>query len=119
MTNQNLKKISLVISIIGIILLVFLSIYAEPKFKEIGSINKKDLDNYVKISGKIINIEKIHSKDSSFSILRLMDNSDSIDILDYKNTKLSINQEIQIIGKVSEYKNELQVEATKIKNYND
>jgi len=115
MTNPKFIKFSLIISLVGIICIIFLSIYAEPRLSSIDQINKKQLDNYVKISGAIINIENIKSENYSFYIIRLKDNSSSIDLIYNKNNNLKLNQKIQVIGKVSEYKNELQIEASKIK----
>lgn len=81
----------------------------------IKKINQKQIDNYVKINGTIINIEKITSEKNYFSILRLKDSLGSIDIIDYKNSDLKLNQNIEVVGKVSEYKNQLQIESKKIK----
>ncbi len=115
MKNLGLIQFSLIISVVGIIILIFLSIYSEPKISSIEEINKKNLENYVKINGTIINIDKIKSGENYFLIIRLKDFSDSIDVLDYENSNLKINQKIQVIGKISEYKNQLQIEAKKIK----
>ena len=115
MKNSRLVKFSLIVSLLGILLLIFLSIYSEPKQISIDKINEKQLDNYIKINGTIVNINKIKSDQGYFIIIRLKDFSGLIDILDYQNTNLKINQQIQVIGKVSEYKNQLQVESKKIK----
>jgi len=113
--NKKIKKISFIISVVGILIIIFLSIFSEPKTTLIDNLNKKDIDTYIKINGTIINIEKIKSQNSFFLIIRLKDFSGSIDVLDNKNSDLRINQKIQVIGKISEYKNQLQIENKKIK----
>jgi RecJ-like exonuclease len=112
--RKDLKKFSLLLSILLTLAIVLISLLSEPKTTLIENINKKQLDNYVKLNGTIINIENIKSSDYSFYILRLKDSSDSIDLI--SNTcNLDINQKVEVIGKISEYKNTLQIEVKKIK----
>ena len=61
MTAKKLTRVSLIFSIMGITLIIFLSIFSEPKKILIEDINKNLLDSYVKIQGTVINIEKIRS----------------------------------------------------------
>lgn len=114
-TRKNLKRTSLIISLIGILAIILLSIYSEPKPIFIKDLEKKDIDNYVKLNGTVIDIEKMTSDNYLFYILRLKDNSGSIDVIYSKDNNLNLNQKVQIIGKVSEYKNALQIESKKIK----
>lgn len=112
--KKDLKKFSFLLSLLFILLVVLISLFSEPKTTLIRDINKKQLDNYVKLNGTIINIENIKSSDYSFYLLRLKDSSGSIDLI--SDTPTGLNQKVEVIGKISEYKNTLQIEVKKIKN---
>ena len=115
MKNKKLIKLSLILSLIGIICLVLLSLFTEPKLTPISQVNKKQLDNYIKINGNIISIDHKKSDSYSFYIIRLKDESGAIDIISNQDYRLKFNQKIQVIGTVSEYKNQIQIESKKIK----
>jgi len=106
---KNLFKISLIISITGIILLLFLADALEPKLIKIEKINDKILNKKVKIQGTI---SQIQDKET-FQILSIKDETKTIDVLcDCKN--IENNQEVIVIGSVKEYKQTLQIQADKI-----
>lgn len=116
MDYRKLTKISFVVALLGIILIVLLALNLEPTTRAISSISEKNLDEWVKIQGKVIDIKEIKSNETEiFDIIRVHDGMDSIDVLSGKVLDLKINYEIEVIGKVSEYKGELQIEASKIK----
>ena len=106
---MNLFKISLTISLAGIILLLLLANLLEPKLISISEINEKMLNEKVRIRGFIVNIED----KETFKILTIKDNSSSIEVLcECKN--ISANQNIEVIGRVQGYKGSLQIQADKI-----
>jgi RecJ-like exonuclease len=113
--KKKLIKISLFLSLIGILLLFIVSIFTEPSQTKINEISKKDLDNYVKITGTVINIKEIKAENYFFKIIKLKDSSGSINIIQNSKEKLEINQKIEVIGRVSEYNQEIQIETKEIK----
>ena len=105
-------KLSLTISLIGIIILLILANTFEPQLKNIEEITPKNLNKKVKVLGKIINIKSF--EDSNFQILTISDSTGKIDITTNKILNLENNQDILVIGRVTNYKQDLQIEAEKI-----
>ena len=71
------------------------------------------LNKRVEIKGQIQTIKTY--KESSFQIITINDSTGKIDItLDNPITNITKNQSIITIGKVTEYKNNLQIQADKI-----
>lgn len=108
---KNLLKVSLITAILGTLAIVFLSNNLEPSTTAISSINEKMLDEWVKISGKVVD-------ESSFEHLRILtidDGSASIKALLREDINKSFKgSTMTILGKVIEYKNELEVEISRI-----
>ena len=116
MHTKMLLRVSLATSLIGLIFLFILSENIEPMTVSIDKINEKMFDKYVKISGTLINVRET----SGLYILTIKDSSSEIQGIIYKqNKKISFsrykNQNVEIIGKVSEYKGQLQIEISEIK----
>ena len=115
---MNLKKLSLTISLLGVITLLILTNTLEPKLTSINKITIKELNKKVKIQGKIINIKNYENSriDELFYILTVSDTTEEIEvILNIKKTlNLKINQNVTITGRVNTYKNQLQIQAEKI-----
>ena len=109
----NLLPLCLSISLIGILLLLLISATYQPKLIKIEQINNKLLNKQVKIQATITNIKSF--EDSNFQILSVKDNTEKIDITTNKILNLSNNQTIIIIGKVTQYKESLQIQAELIK----
>ncbi len=107
----NLLKISLSISLIGILLLLFL-ININPKLINIEDINDKLLNEKVQVHGQIFNIRSY--EDSNFQIISIKDKTGEIDITTSKILNISKDQNITIIGKITEYNDALQIQADKI-----
>ena len=107
---MDLFKLSLIISIAGIFLLLFLSNILEPKIININEINEKMLNQKVKISGSIFRIE---SKED-FQIISIVDETGKIEVLCECDSNLQENQNIEVIGRVQEYEKYLQIQADKI-----
>jgi RecJ-like exonuclease len=98
-------------------MIIFLANNLEPKIMSISSIDEKMLDNWVRIQGNVLNINKINMNNSAnpLVIISLKDNSSFMDIVFRKDINLSIGQNIEVLGKVSEYNQEIQIETSKIK----
>lgn len=110
---MNLKTTSLIISIIGISILLTLSLIMEPKLSTIKELNKKQTFERVKIQGQLTN-EKSYNN-GTFNILTIKDPTGEVEVLINKKINININQTLEIIGKITEYKNKVQITAEKIK----
>ena len=104
---MNLLKLSLAISILGILFLLFLAYNQKPK--EVNSYQELSLGENVKTKARIVSINSY----DSFSVIRLNNN-----ITITCNCKFKQNKTIIAEGKVTEYKNKLQINANKIENAN-
>tara|TARA_Y100000310_G_C20633804_1_gene790096 strand:- start:944 stop:1252 length:309 start_codon:yes stop_codon:yes gene_type:complete len=97
----------------GISTLLLISNTLQPKSINISSITQNQLNKKVKISGEIISTRIF--EDSDFQIINLKDKTGNISItLDNPIPNLSKNQQLIVIGKITEYKNTLQIQADKI-----
>ena len=113
---KNPKTLALLLSIIGIFIIVILAQTLEPKLIKVSDINKKMLDEYTKVQGQVIGIQKIKNQDYQRpKILITIKNQSTITVVWRQETNLTKNQIIQVIGKVSDYQNNTQIEAQKIK----
>ena len=108
----NILQTSFIISLLGIFLLLVLSGFLQPKSINIEDITLKQLNKQVRISGQITNIKSY--KDSSFRIITLNDKTESVPITTNQILDLSKNQTITVIGKITEYEGDLQIQANKI-----
>jgi len=106
-----LLTISRVISIMGIFVLLILSNSLEPQKMHIKDISSKNLNKKVQTQG-IINFIKTYPE---FQIVGIKQDNSSITVLINKRTNLTENQTVEIIGKITEYKNSLEIQADKIK----
>jgi DNA/RNA endonuclease YhcR with UshA esterase domain len=106
---MNLLRVSLIISIVGIFLLLFLANTLQPRLTAIEEINDKMINKKITIKATIFRI----ADRETFKILSVKDETGKIDVLcdcqDIKN-----NQEVTITGKVKEYNQYLQIQADKI-----
>ena len=112
---MNLKlnlKTTLTISLLGILLLLFLSETLEPKSLNIGDINDKLLNQKAKVQGQIFNIRTF--EDSNFQVISIKDSTGKIDITLDNPTNLTNSQNIIVIGTIKEYEQYLQIQADKI-----
>jgi uncharacterized protein YdeI (BOF family) len=101
---MNLLKLSLIISLLGTLLLLFLS-SLPPKLILIKNIKTNNLNKLIRIRGEIINSEK-----KNFYLLTLKDSSGQIQIIHNKN----LSGKLEVIGKIKKYKNKTQIYPEKI-----
>ena len=110
----SLLQITFIISLIGIFLLLTISNLLQPNVISIDQITNKQLNKQIKISGQITNI-KTYDK-SNFQVITIQDKTGKIKAT--LNNPINItknpNTTLEITGKVSEYKGELQIQANKI-----
>ena len=112
MNNQILLKISLIISIIGIIILLLLANIIQPTQIKIKNIDESLLNQKIEIKGQIQSIKTY--KESNFQIITINDSTGKIDISLDNPINITKNQTIIVTGRVTEYKSNLQVQADKI-----
>ncbi len=103
-------KTPLFFSLLGTLLLLFLSNNLEPKLSEINDIKISNIDNFVKINGEIASIKEFEST----MIINVKDDSDKINVVLFEKAQLSNGMQVEIIGKVSEFNNEVQINAERI-----
>ncbi|PIN77253.1 hypothetical protein COV15_02810 [Candidatus Woesearchaeota archaeon CG10_big_fil_rev_8_21_14_0_10_34_12] len=106
-----IDKLLLIISFVFIFILLILSLIIEPKLTQINQLNPIQLDSLVKIQGQLIKIQQ----KSQITILTIQDSSGIIEAVLFERTRLQENQTIEVIGKLSKYNNQLQINIDKIK----
>lgn len=111
MKTKSLLKLALITAILGTFVVIILANNLEPSAIAISSINEKMLDEWVSIQGKVVD-EQIFG---DLHIITIKDDSASIRALLPKKTSFLLNKEVVILGKVIEYRNELEVEISRIK----
>ena len=106
--NKKLLKISLIISFLGILLLLFLS-NLQPKLSAISQLQNSSLNSLIRIQGKIIQAKQIQL---DFYILIIQDETGEIEVLLEKN--FETNKTIEVTGKLQEYKSKIQIQVEKM-----
>ena len=110
----SLLQISLIISLVGIFILISIANLSPPDSLKISEINSNQLNKNIIISGQITNI--MDFEESNFQIITLKDSTGEIQATINKVINLNKNQNITIIGKITEYRGELQINTNKIIN---
>lgn len=114
MTESLLIKISLVLSIIGIIILFFISDKIKPKEYQISFLSKEQLEELVKIKGQITDIKEL----KDLTVLTIKDKSGLIKVTLLKNNQIikpKKGQEVEVIGKFRTFRKDFEIEAQEIK----
>lgn len=121
MKTHTLLKISLITAFIGIFMIIILSNNLEPKIKKISDINEKTIDEWVEIEGKVISQKNPSygtqgiSGNSRITILTIYDGTAGINAIIYKKLNNNLkDHEVKILGKIVEYKKEIEIEIEKI-----
>ena len=113
MQDPSLFKVSLIISVIGTFLIMILSEYSEVELTEIKDLGKDQLEARVKVQGTVISTRET----PGLYILKIKDLSGTIPLIIFKENPLPIerNAQIEVIGKLTKYKEELEIIVEKIK----
>ena len=111
METRALLKLSLIIALLGTFALLLLSQNIEPDTTKISGINENMLDEWVRISGKVVQ-EKNYA---SLKIITVSDETASINCVLRQNENISLGSSIDITGKVIEYRGELEIETADIR----
>lgn len=110
MKDKTLLKFSLVWSIVGIILLLFIAEYSEPS--KINIIDSEDnLGKTVKINGKVLSFV---SK-PTVTFIEIEDYSGKIVVVSFDKLERPKCSNLEVSGKVKLYKGNLEIIADSIK----
>lgn len=110
MKTRSLLKLSLITAMIGIFIIVILADNLEPEIKNISIINEKMIDEWIKIKGNITNQQNING----LTIFTIYDGTAGIRAIIYKDTQNFEGSEVIVLGKIIEYKNEIEIQIEKM-----
>ena len=114
MEESLLIKISLIMSLVGIILLFLISNKIKVKEYPVNLLSKELLENHVTVTGIVTNLKE----SPKFLFLTIEDkNKDIIKVLldNKKGIRLRKGLEIKVTGKLKVYQKEFEIEASEIK----
>lgn len=107
---NNNQLLLLLLSLLGISFLFFLSLVLQPKLIKISEISDLTINKNVKIQGQASSF-RILDKATNFSSFLLEDSTGNITIT---CNCYNLTGKLEVIGKIQEYNNKLQVQADKI-----
>ena len=113
MDEKFLLKLSLAFSLLGILLILFISENTDLPISKISDITNKQIDTTIKIKGTIEHLTELEN----LILFSLKDKTGKINIILFTDETLNLkqNQKIELIGKVIEYKNTIEIMADQIK----
>jgi RecJ-like exonuclease len=112
METRNLLKLCLITALVGTFLVVILANNIEPETKTIDTINENMFDEWVKVQGNITQERDIEG----LKILTVNDGTASINCVLRKNISYSFkDQRVEIRGKITDYKGDIEIDISKIK----
>ena len=112
MKEKDLLKVSLVFSLIGILIIFILTGTLEVERYNIGSLSKENLDDTVKVKGIIEN----YGETPGLYLINLKDDTGKITVVIFKDEELELQEglEIEIVGDIVEYEDEIEIIAKEI-----
>ena len=114
MKEKNLLKIALICSLLGLLILYLVSNNIEIKEKNIEKITLDNKDEFVNIKGtisNIVNTEKVN-------IIKILQPQEITVVLfknENKTTTIQQGNEIEVIGKVDEYEDKIEIIADRVR----
>jgi len=102
-------KIALIGCFVGLIILFFLSQSMAPEKVGISEAYKKDIDDWVVISGKI-NWTKNYE---GITLFRVCDD-ECISVIAYEEINIKTGSLVEVVGKIKMYKGKKEIQAEKI-----
>ena len=106
-----MKNLTFIIALLGILSLLVINNFIEIKTSTISEIDEKDLNKNIKVIGSSSNVKHFENNFTTFSIT---DDTGKITVIcNCPNVENSLVLEIN--GRISKYKEELQIQADKIK----
>jgi len=114
MKESTLLKIALITPLVGLILLYFFSGRIEIDESSIGKIDRTASGNFVKVKGTVT---KINDNDN-YLVLQI-EEPKTINVIFFKDETINISvneqDEVEILGRVSEFKGKQQIVADRIR----
>ena len=113
MKNEKLFNLALICTLIGLLIIIFISDNIEINYSLIKDISKKDIDKQVKIKGIISSI----IQKESLTLYNIEDSTGKIKVIVFNENFLDLqnNKTIEVIGKVLLYQGILEINAEQIK----
>jgi len=113
MESKKLLTIAIISSLLGILFILYIGENFGLSKIDINQIDENYLEKNVKIRGVIDNLYL----GNKVTIMNVKDNSGNIKVVAFDNsTGLKEGMAIEVNGKVSEYKNELEIVSERIKS---
>lgn len=128
MDENALLKVSLIFSILGVFLILFISESTNLPITKISDINEDKIDQKIKINGKITNVVDT----PEIIITNIKDETGTITVIIFKNNETKIfplnlfqnpeeiilknNEIVEIEGIIMEYEGNLEINADEIKS---
>lgn len=112
MNDRQLLKLSLIISLIGTFILLIMLEYQEIPIYKTTDISKSQIDTRVRVHGKVDSIRET----PGLYIINLKDEKGKITAVVFKEEQINLtkNSNVEIEGKVQEYKNSLEIIVDRI-----
>lgn len=112
MKEENLLKISLICSLIGILIILYITENTNIPNSNISNITNKDLETKVAIIGLVTSVKET----PGLIILNVEDKTGNITVIAFKeeNITLEPGRIIEVEGKVVEYNKQLEIQADSI-----
>ncbi|TKJ17620.1 hypothetical protein CEE44_03755 [Candidatus Woesearchaeota archaeon B3_Woes] len=110
MKEKTLLKIALIVSLIGILILLFISSKLEVNEKTISNIDETDIGSSLKIDGVITNIRKTNT----ITLIDIAQLEEMKVVVFNKEIELNKGDYVEITGKIEEYKGSTELIADKI-----
>tara|TARA_Y100000310_G_scaffold343563_2_gene451818 strand:+ start:469 stop:816 length:348 start_codon:yes stop_codon:yes gene_type:complete len=112
MDDKKVSIISLIFSLLGVLIILYLSENTLPPFYQISEIDESLLDQTIFTTGEISLIKETNG----LFIFILKGNNSKILVIATKEQELQLdkNKKVNLIGKVLKYRGELEIKAEEI-----
>ncbi|MFH1592923.1 MAG: OB-fold nucleic acid binding domain-containing protein [Candidatus Woesearchaeota archaeon] len=112
MEERSLFKLALIVSLTGLLLLIFISDKIEIEEYDIKDINKKLVNKQIKVSGTI---ERV-TETPGLVIFDIKDKTGTITAIAFKESFINLtkNRHVEIEGQVITYKDKLEIQVDQI-----
>jgi RecJ-like exonuclease len=110
--EKNLLRVSLVFSLLGLLILFYITYNTEIKKYDIGSLNKDYIDKIVRVNGAI----ESFSETPGLYLITIKDNTGKITVIVFKDEELELqkNMVVEITGIITEYNNKIEIISKQI-----
>ena len=111
---EKRQALLLILSLFGILILLFLSQTLQPEVKNISDITEKNLGEVIKLKCQIMGAREYNNK--TFQVLTIKDSTGTISAVMNADNQIIINKSknYSIIGKVQAYNRTLQISINKL-----